>query len=231
MRLVPVQKVLEKLVYSETITDIRTASISALDTTTEALAGELRTEFGAGSFTDIFFVNRSMQLDVSQAHARRATRLFETEAVAFTTKLFLSRGFVKATPAVIVASALSRADLDGASATDIASASHVNLERGVVTVTDKNLSGLYVKVTYAAGFDVDSDDEDVYDQGQVPSWLRELAVAHAAIEVSGNPSLFVGTDDDVFADSKRFAVRLESRTVSVIQSKIRYVPDAVHPLF
>lgn len=213
MYLVPVSTIRNALGY-DNLTDIVTAIKAGLDTADVGLAASLRTTFEEQARVDYFHVKASFQpaTDVRQ------------------TSFLLKQGFVQASPAYTMKAAPTRAGLAETSAvnlrdvTNFGDLTSMDTERGVVIVDGYDLTGLYVKVGYTAGFGADADEEDLYDQTEVPTWLQEMAKVSSMIDVVTNPSLF-GEDE-----TKPNTKVLTNKLGLMITDHVRYEPLARKPL-
>lgn len=206
MKLVPVATVRTALAVAS-ITDIDTAIGLALDKATEEIASDLRLEtFARGSFADVFF-----------AHKRMPNNAYE---------FLLTNGFlvvgedITVTYSTLFADAASDPTWTLVSGEDYLS----SLPKGYVETRGWALDKKYIRVTYTSGFEVDGDDDELYDQTQVPTWLQLAAVAKAQHLLLNSPLLtFEGTQKPEIAD-------LRSDYTKMAVPHIRYKPLAFIPI-
>jgi len=189
------------------ISDVDTAIGAALDGVTPTLEAFLRTKFATLQVTDTFFVNQS-----EWVKGQNRIRLLLTRG-------FVSTGFdVSIRYANLKEKLVTGGDFTSLTVADVAI---IDYEKGVIDIVDTNLDGLYVDVTYQAGFDPDSGDATLFDLTATPDWLREAAALRATLDLSANPVLM--REDQTPGEFQR----VESAHASVTMSHVRYVPGAI----
>ncbi len=204
-----------------------------LETAVETISDQIRTEIDRVDVVDTFFVRLSLRSGAG-SYASRRPSIGRGEGIgagsAAQTTLLLSRGFLDSgTTVEVVASGTENGLGDSALYTDLRSlpgtsvdAVQVDLERGVLRVSDFALDGVYVRVTYKSGFLDDDASPAVY--ADVPSWL-----------VTGNDletRILVNSDavfgrDQVNKDEQD---RLETRLSRILMKHARYIPLAEKPI-
>lgn len=203
MLLLPIEDLRSRTGFDD-IPDVNAAFSSALSAATSTLSQELRTAFTSGSYTDLFFVDSVFKMGAT-----------------IRVPLLLKRGFVSGVTTATCASL--RADL--VTGADISSYLLLDSERGMVTVLDYDVSGMYVSITYNAGFAADDSNSEIYEQGSVPTWLKDAASLQALITIdTANPTLRRedkgGGDVDV----------MRSQLETLLTSRKRYLPQALRSL-
>lgn len=216
------------------VAGIREAIRQVLKGTTSQLESELRTLFPEqDAKVELFYSEDS---DLTGARFRH--------------RLQLTRGFVdEATNAVKVEAAPKALDfLPGAPAgttvfdmRDVAGSAlvddagefvRVELERGIVVISDFRLLRQYVQVTYDSGFKDDTANSDLFlltGVRSVPDWLQELAITWAMWELTTLPQ--TGIEEQ--ARPALQAVRplfLEKKVQSMLDDHTRYEPGAMKPV-
>lgn len=203
MRLTTAQLVRERISFGD-IEDANLAIDGALESATVQLEQLLRTEFAKTVRNDVFYVDTS----VADASGSKNT------------KLFLTQGFVLASPALSVVTSPSRSGL--ATAPVSVTTFTAQREVGLVSIYEQDLDGGYVSVSYTAGFDVDSYDSGLYTG--VPSWLQQAAVVTAISGLRLNP-LF-STEGARLPEK---AV-MDAELSAVLSSHVRYRPAYRQPI-
>lgn len=135
--------------------EINDALKSAIAGASPRLEAILQTTFTKGSAEDYFLLDGDVHSDFNGVF-----------------KLRLSKGFVRAVPALVVSVAET---LDG-SWTPIAPVGRMDTEKGFMSVSNAH-RGKYVKVTYDFGF---------ASSKEVPEWLAEVSVCYAVKVLSMN---------------------------------------------
>lgn len=211
--LIGIDEVMGRLSFSST-QDIREAVEGAIRAATASMVGTLRTELDAATAREDLF-------RVTESGAREGFTHHE---------LILSRGFVSdvTTANFLAVSAPHIRQLDDVSIrTDLRAFAFettedtlsIDAERGLVSVDDVDLKGQIVRMTYNAGFSVDTDDE--YEA--TPNWLVEAAYLAAAIALDANP--IIRRDDEAEAQLNKLQRQLDV----IVQSHVRYAPRALRP--
>ncbi len=102
----------------------------------------------------------------------------------------------------------------------------VDLARGLLRISDLSVADLYIRVTYDAGINVmASPNDDVFDESEVPSWLKEAAISQAVLWMESNPVL----RSDV---QRAGALRgLRDRFDRTVDQHARYYPHAENPIW
>ena len=95
--------------------------------------------------------------------------------------LKLSKAFVDSGQTVTVEHSSTWKDFDTNKTALLSTEFIVNYDKGVLKIIGASLDATYVKVTYTAGFNVDSVISDLYDQTEVKGWLREVAVVYTLV--------------------------------------------------
>lgn len=177
------------------------AADNAAEEATMHLESVLRTVLLQAAYTDVFLITDSDR---------------NLDAV----KLKLTAGFV--IDGFEIGTALTKADAeDDTSLTDLV---NVDQEKGVVLLTDATLSR-WVSVRYTAGFEpvAGTNVENMFDLTQCPDWLMKAAELKAIAVMADAPEL--DNKEGKLIDGKRF----EAQFKSMIERKIRYVPDSRLP--
>lgn len=99
----------------------------------------------------------------------------------------------------------------------------LNLELGVVTDSMTYWQGQFVRIAYTYGFDVDADDDTLYDQTRVPNWLRLAAQVSAKMLLAQHPIM------------ERTQVKIDPKIMQgelgrIVGPKLRFTPNALMPL-
>lgn len=177
------------------------AMLSALETATANLGAALRfASFDRETRQDDFY----LRLDQQPADVPFA-------------KLALSRGFVDADTAVVVAAAGTYAEL-AAAPVDVTAQVDIDHEKGVVSIPASIELGGWFRVSYTSGFT--SDDQATY--ADVPEWLARAAQLDARIALNAHPSFVANAT----ATDTRM---LERQLAGIVQGRMRYLPWAVLP--
>ena len=203
-----------------------------LETAVETISDQIRTEIDRADVVDTFFVRFSLRSAAGPVNRRPATgrgQGISTSGAASTT-LLLGLGFVDdGTTVTVVAAGTENALSDSALRTDLRSApgtsiDHVTVdyERGVLRVNDYGLDGVYVRVTYKAGFLDDDGSPAVFED--IPSWLVRANDLEARILTNADP---VFGRDQVDRDQQK---TLENRLSKILLKHARYIPTAEKPI-
>ena len=194
--------------------DLNAAVVAALDNASVVLEGKLRTKFALdAAITDVFFVAES----------------FSSGTIGYRTRLLLSQGLLTGAVTSIEA-ASSRLALSNGEQVDLTSVDSENYtvtsqEKGVITVTDYDLSGMYVKVVYGAGLAVDGQDSNLYAAAGVPDWLAEVSRLVAIQRLAGSP-FFTGSETPGF-DTEGLSMAI----AEVVALNGRNIPSVVRTLY
>lgn len=207
MKLASDASVKEALTIGDGLDIIDASLVMASHTATQDLAAAILHEFDAGNFVDSFQIYSTKQV----GSMYRAT-------------LALRRGFLSGAPTAVWAS--SYALLSEGEALD-ATEFRWDAELGSFVVESAvDYTGRYVRVSYAAGFDADGDDTELYDQTQVPEWLRRSAsMLAASVAVTLNPDL---AGDQ--SGAKRDAKMLKDTAMRIAMGHLRYFPSPIRPV-
>jgi len=185
---------------------------SSLRTASSSLQTGVRTTFAEGTaVTDLFYVRDTRRVGKSMQ-----------------TRLLMSKGFLKTSPAVTVKSAERSQwfttgdgtvdDLRNLAGVDYTTINH---NRGLVLITGKDLSDRFIQVTYDCGFAV-SGTPAVYQA--VPQWLIDAAILVTSIALEKNPAL---RDDE---DTEFSVKELQTQKDAAIGNNVRYEPSALNPM-
>ena len=226
-----VEETRERLGYSAD-NDRNEAIEAHLETAIETISDQIRTEIDRADIVDTFFVRFSLRSAAGPVNRRPVTGRGQgiTTYGAATTTLLLSRGFLDSGTTVTVLAAGTEAGLsDTALRTDLRSAPgtgvdhvSVDLERGSLRINDYDLAGVYVRVTYKAGFLDDDASPAVYQD--TPSWLIRANDLETRILVNSDA---VFGRDEVNKDEQD---RLELRLSKILLKHSRYVPISEKPV-
>lgn len=200
---------------------INEACAAALAMATHHLAARLRTPFDyRADYADTFYVRRS-RLEGPVAGVRRYGIAEATPRGAIAhTRFLLARGFVTSLDAAVAASTSNFAGdtVNLLTATDDGGGGLlVDNTRGIVEMTGFDVSGMYVRLTYAAGL------QDQVSLTDVPTWLQRAAVATAAMLALRSPTLSDQASPSLSQDA--FAQSI----AELCQPYIRYAPIAETP--
>lgn len=179
MKLVPVATIRQALGF-EDMADINLAITSIMSAVTASMEMALDTSFDRAMATDLFYVSPHHGPD-GNGHVQ--------------TLLRLRNGFiVPQTISVQSGATVYALDDDPITITNMNVRSYRDVEKGLLfdaktlyTGGHRSLrsidfmGGPYIRVTYSYGFDVDDTDPDLFDQDQVPNWLKEAAAIQARI--------------------------------------------------
>lgn len=183
---------------------------SAVEAATQALIGCLLTEFDRVAVVDDFYILSTGSLPIGSTYR---------------TRLALSRGFIVGDVTMIFSHRLE--DLT----TDFSPVDpgwvKVDAEKAGVVITGPDLRDCFVRVSYTAGFEADDSDPTLYDQGQLPEWLKESALMLSVAYLdSSHPDLRFekGSGAKDSANAMRAAVNHR------IAGKVRYFPSATNPI-
>lgn len=205
MKLASEASVLEAMQIDSSIMLIELAVSSALHAATEEAATLLMADFDAGSYNDDFHILTTLQA-----------------GLCYTAQLALAHGFVTNTPVVKIATTF--AGLADATALDTGEYK-IDAEKGAITIiSPTNYVGQFARVSYAAGFDVDGTDDELFVD--VPGWLQVAATKlSSAIIVETNPDL--SSDQN---GAGRDPVKLRDSAMRMLEKKTRYFPSPIRPM-
>lgn len=192
-----------------TVSDFREAVVEASKGATADLAARLRyRDFSAYSNRRDFFV---------------VDRMFGV-ANTLQRQFLLSRGFVEnATVSAVYAT--TPLSLRNGNTTDLKDLADLNEDgesnmlmidgpRGILTAYGVDLTERWVMVTYSGGLDVATDNE----YQTVPDWLREVAMARAALILTRNRAFRTEGEDDT--------AELRETVRAAVTAHMRYAPGA-----
>jgi hypothetical protein len=95
--------------------------------------------------------------------------------------LRLSKAFVDSAQTITVEYSSTWKDFDTDKTALLPSEFVIDAGKGILKILGASLDNIYIKVTYTAGFNVDVVITDVYNQSEVPAWLRDVAVVYSLI--------------------------------------------------
>lgn len=142
-----------------------------------------------------------------------------TQGVSVQTQFRLSRGFVKTLTEVVYAATLD----DLGAGTNITATVVLDPDKGVLRDMRTVYAGQYVRATYTAGFDADTQYPEAYKKSDVPEWLRQLAKLKCKELMAGHPQL---KNAGIDLDAKALGMQYEAALIP----KTRYAPVALLPL-
>ena len=206
------------------MTDIQNAASMALDAAEAQLMAALDTDFEAGTFSDIFFVDEapargSVEFRLSHGLVSSLTQVlanadpggFDTDPVStWSSGGWPLRGYVAGQNVDCTANCTPQLDQKAK-------------DRGVIRDILSRYRQTYVRVTYVAGFAADGTNPASYDLTQVPDWLQQAAKLNAMIGLADSPAL---SEASVKLDVKS----LTNQYNALLGRKVRYAPLAVLPL-
>ena len=142
------------------MTDVNAAISMAMDAAESMLASRLNTEFGKGTFVDMFYV--------------RSPPFIDGQAVE--TQFRLRRGLISSLTSVIWSQQLSSFG-DTSATTDVTVNAVLHPDKGIVKDFTTRYERTYVQLTYVAGFDLDTSVSPPvsYLLTEVPDWLQNAA--------------------------------------------------------
>lgn len=194
--------------------DINDAIDAALVAATPVLAANLRSEFDKKTWIDTFYVDTP---------AQRMGNLLQTE-------FLLSTGFV--TQITKMESSTGFDLFGGTDVVDRLGTTRLDKDRGVIKSVTPDYTGMFVQITYEAGFDVSGTDPDMYEAVDVPPWLQEAAKVMAMMSLANNP--VVRAVDDGGGSYAGIANHptgvLRRQLEDLISVKRRYAPLAHMPV-
>ena len=97
-----------------------------------------------------------------------------------------------------------------------------DLQKGIVTDIGTKFLNSYVTLTYTYGFEVDAGDSRLYDQSQVPGWLKEASRVAALRMLASNPAV-TAAGVELNVDT------LNSQYAALMNRHLRYAPSALLP--
>jgi hypothetical protein len=205
----------------DNVEDVNKSLASAIRTATESLASRIRDDFTRVTVVDEFYVERSLQ-----SGKGRIVQFFK-----------LGRGMIDSGETINVYAANSARKVNDASADsvrvdlqDVAEDGDSNYvrfdhERGQMNVSDYDLSGLYVRVEYTAGFTDDGGNPAVYES--TPQWLQELCtleVSRRLDQMNNFPRATRRTEEE-----RQDTANIEAQLGDIILGHARYMPTAIKP--
>lgn len=194
MMLVSVETVRDPLGFDDMV-NINDAVTMALHAVTPQIAAALNTDFNRGTMTDIFWVREPTVEDGPHCQ----------------TEFRLSNGLLSAEPTMVLD---SRA---------LAFPLRSDLVKGVLYDRGTPFANDYLEFTYTYGFLPDADNAEMFDQVQVPDWLKEMARISALRILASNPVITdVGATIDV--------VTLTMQYETLVSRHRRYAPAALLPI-
>jgi len=209
MALIVDAEVVRKRMAASSVEEVVRAIETAIESGTVHLEGVLGTPFARATVVDTFHVQWTMEFSGRK-----------------TQQLQLSAGLLASDPSSIVVAASLAALAD--SPTQLLGELDVlvDREKGLVTI-ERDLSGMYVRVSYEAGFTQLASGEVAVYQG-VPAWLQEAGVVAAYLQAEMNPSIraYVAQSLDGGPSPGTIASQLDA----VIARHLRYAPIALSPI-
>lgn len=145
-------------------TDVHLSINAALESASLYAESVLDTTFSRETVTDSYWVN---SLEVP----------FDGEFIF----LKLSKAFVDSAQPITVEHSSTWIDFATNKVALLATQFIVDYDRGILKIVGAALDATYIKVTYTAGFNVDSITSDLYDQTEVDEWLRDVAVVYTLV--------------------------------------------------
>jgi hypothetical protein len=186
--------------------DVNAAIEMALAGATSWLAAELRSRFEPGTYTELFFVDRSFVAGATQQ-----------------AYLSLKRGFVSAVSSITYAA--KRSELGTSAAIDLSTYCEYRLEEGLILVSEIDLSSQYVRVVYTAGFSADEDNPQIFDSDETPDWLRDAAALKTML-LFDEAAPTLRRENKMDGDFKTMTQNLKA----IVTPHIRYHPYAFRPM-
>lgn len=195
------------------MTDINDAITGAVQAATASLSAALHTSFDAGTHTDTWFV---------EAPLRKVAGLCETE-------FRLTYGFVQTLTSFGYS---TYANLLGTSeALNSLSDVVLSAEKGSIRDFTTDYTRTFARAVYTHGFAVDDANQDVYDQEQVPQWLKEAAKMQALVLLANSPALKqAGIDIDTYSYASLKQQGPGTVLQAILAQHARYMPLAILPL-
>ena len=190
------------------MTDVNAAISMAMDAAELMLASRLNTEFGKGTFVDMFYV--------------RSPPFIDGQAVE--TQFRLRRGLISSLTSVIWSQQLSSFG-DTSATTDVTVNAVLHPDKGIVKDFTTRYERTYVQITYVAGFDLDTSVSPPvsYLLTEVPDWLQNAAKLLTLIGLVDAPILSE-------AGIKLNAKMLTDQFNTLTSIHLRYAPISVLPL-
>ncbi len=190
------------------MTDVNAAISMAMDAAESMLASRLNTEFGKGTFVDMFYV--------------RSPPFIDGQAVE--TQFRLRRGLISSLTSVIWSQQLSSFG-DTSATTDVTVNAVLHPDKGIVKDFTTRYERTYVQITYVAGFDLDTSVSPPvsYLLTEVPDWLQNAAKLLTLIGLVDAPILSE-------AGIKLNAKMLTDQFNTLTSIHLRYAPISVLPL-
>ena len=198
MRLIDPSVVLSYL-GKDTSTDNAAAATSAIEMATASIEARLSTTLAAGTAQDTMMVTNSRLV-----------------GAAYMSTLLASKGFIK-TGTVTASRALAVSSFGTDDATTLTELV-INYDKGILTETATNLTGLFVRLEYQYGFAADVDG--LY-QG-TPDWLKEACKILAVLTLIAGPNPIITEKDDVVTPPRALVTQYET----IMAQAIRYAPGA-----
>lgn len=238
MLLASVEDIRMRLTFDEGTT-VDNAIEGALLSTTPILESRLRTKFTRVDGEEEYFQIRKVHSEEfpaptpflnSAPNRIRRGGLF-ANAPLFTLECLLRRGFISETDTtnLKVEAATLIPNFADPNLTwnlrefdDGLDHTFVDTERGMVTIHQLDVSGMFVRITYNGGLTVASDD--LYDLTADQNWLKELAILNTLLILNAHPVVRPEGDLDAFMD----AVKDDYETI--YKDHMRYVPSAARPM-
>lgn len=233
MLLATIDEVRRRHGFDSGLDEVDAAIEQALRSTTYALEGILRTKFAySAQVTDLYrirHVEATHHPFVPESRDLRTFRVLHgihAQVPLLEVKLATSRGMIESEASVTVEAASLVPHLDdpnlvrdlrnfedGLDHTVIAG------DKGLVIIHGLDVTGMFVRLRYAAGLHAASDD--VFED--VPNWLREAAILRAAITLDVNPIIRL-------QDQPRMPVEdMRAELKSMLEPHVRYQPQAEKP--
>ena len=225
MLLAAVADILSTLGF-DPMTDITFAATQALDAAEEQLASLLNTEFAAGTYTDMFYVDEPTMTVRHHGFKTqfRLSRGFITTPLATGSVLVNSQASMLTGVASQIGSTWGYVDVPTGDANiDVTTAMTVDSDRGLLTDIVNRYRKTYVQATYQAGFAVSGSDPTSYDLTVVPDWLQQAAKLCAMLALADSPSL---SEAQIKIDKQLIGMQYNA----LMSRKLRYAPNSLLPL-
>lgn len=205
MKLVPASLIITDI-SADNLSSLTDVIEGALDKATSELEAVIRTTFDLETREDLFFIRSGGVLRTGDY---------------FRYKLALTKGFLSGVPTITYGENLDATD------TELAAAANwtIDLVKGELSIhTLVDIRNMFVRVAYTAGFDVDGDDAELFDQDAVPQWLKNGARAY------GLANLYAYRPEISGEDNKIDPKQIRANANFGLTRHTRYFPSAVRPM-
>ena len=191
----------------DNMADIAFAVQMAMDAAEPYLASQLNTDFGAGSYSDMFYIREPRYRDGS----------------GYSTELRLHQGNITAITSVLVSSDVAGFANGDSAVTDVTANVFVDNDKGIVKDFTTPYARQFIKISYTAGFATDPANPASYLISSIPDWLQNACKLKTLIGLVDSPAL---SEAQIKLDAKL----LQSQLNALLSRKIRYAPIAALPL-